>query len=362
MLSKACLVGAYQRKLEELAAEPDIDLTVIVPPYWKDERGVLPLEREHTAGYRLEVLPMALNGSFHLHFYPGLGRLLRALEPDIVHIDEEPYNFATYHANRLARRMGAHTLWFSWQNLRRTYPWPFSAFERYNLRHAEHALVGSATAAEVWRYKGYAGPLSVIPQFGVDPQLFAPPTAPRAASPVVIGYAGRLVPEKGVDLLIAALAELAGPWRLELYGSGPERPRLLALVREAGLQTRVTFHPSVPSLAMPGIYRSLDVLVLPSRSRPNWTEQFGRVLIEAMACGVAVVGAETGEIPHVLGEAGLTFPEDDVAALRAALARLMEAPPLRAELGSRGRGRVLAHFTQERIAAETAAVYRGLKR
>lgn len=358
MLSKACIVGAYQRKLEEIAAEPDVELVVAVPPYWKDERGITPLERAHTHGYRLEVLPLALNGQFHLHFYPTLGRLLREVRPDVVHIDEEPYNLATFHANRLARRRGARTLWFSWQNLLRRYPWPFSWLERYNLTHSDHAIVGSQTAAQVWRQKGYVGPLAVIPQFGVDPELFAPPATPRPAAPLQIAYVGRLVPEKGVDLLLEALAGLDGAWRLTVLGGGPEAARLQALARARGLAERVTFQALIPSVEMPHFYQRMDVLALPSRAQPNWTEQFGRVLVEGMACGVSVVGAETGEIPYVIGEAGLTFPEDDVSTLRALLARLAADPVLRRELGARGRARVLAHFTQRQIAAETVAVYR----
>jgi len=358
MLSKACIVGAYQRKLEEIAAEPDVELVVAVPPYWKDERGLTPLERAHTHGYRLEVLPLALNGQFHLHFYPTLGRLLREARPDVVHIDEEPYNLATFHANRLARRRGARTLWFSWQNLTRRYPWPFSRLERYNLTHSDHAIVGSQTAAQVWRQKGYAGPLAVIPQFGVDPELFAPPATPRPVTPLQIAYVGRLVPEKGVDVLLEALAGLDGTWRLTVLGSGPEAARLQALARARGLAERVTFQATIPSVEMPRFYQRMDVLALPSRSQPNWAEQFGRVLVEGMACGVSVVGAETGEIPHVIGEAGLTFPEEDVSALRTLLAHLAADPVLRRELGARGRARVLAHFTQRQIAAETVAVYR----
>jgi glycosyltransferase involved in cell wall biosynthesis len=98
--------------------------------------------------------------------------------------------------------------------------------------------------------------------------------------------------------------------------------------------------------------------VLPSRSRPNWVEQFGRVLIEAMACGVPVVGSDCGEIPNVVGDAGLIFPEGDVEALRECLARLMREGDLWADLSRRGRERVLAHFTQAQIAAQTVAVYR----
>ena len=98
----------------------------------------------------------------------------------------------------------------------------------------------------------------------------------------------------------------------------------------------------------------------PSRSRPNWVEQFGRVLVEAMACGVAVVGSDCGEIPHVIGEAGLIFAEGDVEALRGHLARLQSDAALRAELARRGRQRVLERFTQARVAEETVALYRSL--
>ena len=356
MLSKACIVGAYQRKLEEIAAHSDVELSVAVPPAWKDERGVTRLERAHTEGYRLIVLPLALNGSFHFHVYPTFGRVLQEVKPDLVHIDEEPYNLATYLANRQACRLGAKTLWFSWQNLRRTYPWPFSWIERYNLRHTDYAIVGSQSAKAVWRAKGYQGPLAVIPQFGVDPVIFSPPETRREDGAVHIAYVGRLVPEKGVDLLLDALQGLRGDWRATILGQGPAAERLQ--MQADRLNGRVHFLSMMPSTAMPAFYRKVDVLVLPSRARPNWTEQFGRVLVEAMACGVAVVGSETGEIPHVIGEAGLTFPEDDVSALRAILTRLMDDAALRRTLGTKGRARVLQHFTQHQIAQETVDVYR----
>jgi glycosyltransferase involved in cell wall biosynthesis len=109
---------------------------------------------------------------------------------------------------------------------------------------------------------------------------------------------------------------------------------------------------------MPAFYRQLDVLVLPSRTRPHWEEQFGRVLIEAMACGTAVVGSTCGEIPHVMGDAGLIFPENDPHALAAQLTRLMRDEALRADLARRSRERVLAHYTQAQVAQETYEVYR----
>lgn len=357
MVSKACLVGIYQRKLEEIARHDDVELAVVVPPHWRDERGVTPLERAHTEGYELIVEPIALNGSFHFHFYPRLGRHIRAFRPDVVHLDEEPYNLATFHGMVLARQAGCRTLWFSWQNLLRRYPLPFSLLERYCLRHADAAIVGNHTAAQVWQDKGYSGPLAVIPQFGVDPQAFAPPTRREAQPGFMVGFAGRLVEEKGVDLLLAAAAGLEEV-RVEMLASGPLRARLEAQARRLGMTDRVTFRGTLPSTRMPEFYHRLDALVLPSRSRPNWVEQFGRVLVEAMACGVPVIGSDCGEIPHVIGDAGLVFPEGDVDALRGHLARLMADPDLRADLTRQGRERVLAHYTQARVAAQTVAVYR----
>jgi glycosyltransferase involved in cell wall biosynthesis len=359
LVSKACLVGAYQRKLEELAALPDIDLTVIVPPSWRDERGTITLERAHVNGYRLIVEPIRFNGDYHLYFFPGIARQLNALRPDLIHIDEEPYNYATYHLLRLAKRLNAKTVFFAWQNLNRRYPFPFNLIERAVLRGADACIAGNHDSAQVWRAKGFRGPIDIIPQFGVDPDIYAP-KAPGLEAPGAfrVGYVGRFVKEKGPDLLLRALAGLSGDWRAEFVGSGPLSGALIALAGRLGLTDRVTFRPWLPSAQLPAVYRALDTLVLPSRTRPNWKEQFGRTLIEAMACGVPVIGSTCGEIPHVIDDAGLIFPEGDVDALRAQLERLMSDAGLRRDLSARGREHVLRHYTQKQVAAATAEVYR----
>ncbi len=380
MISKACLVGAYQRKLEEIAAHSDAQLTVAVPPLWRDERGVLNLERAHTQGYRLVVEPMAFNGSFHLHFYPQLARLLTEIKPDIVHIDEEPYNLATWHAMKLARRSGAKTLFFSWQNLNRRYPFPWGAMEADVLRRADYAICGNREAESVWRAKGYRGRAAVIPQFGVDTELFSPHPPPPSPPPSPVGrtgegggvarsageggevftiaYAGRFVREKGVDVLIRAAARLDSNVRLILLGSGPRESAWRRLAADCGIAPRVQFKPWISSLEFPEFLRTIGALVLSSITQPNWKEQFGRVLIEAMACGVPVIGSTCGEIPNVIGDAGLIVPESDPDALADALRRLQHDAALRAGLSRKGRERVLTHFTQKRIAEETVRVYR----
>ncbi|PJF35039.1 MAG: glycosyl transferase family 1 [Candidatus Thermofonsia Clade 1 bacterium] len=361
MICKACVVGIYQRKLEEMAQQADLDLTVLVPSAWRDPSGVQPLERVYTRGYRLEVVPLSLNGNFHLHFYPTLGQIVRRLHPHLVHIDEEPYNLAAWQAFWLAKRIGAKALFFSWQNILRRYPPPFSLGEAWLLRRADGAIVGTQGAADVLRAKGCRLPIAIIPQFGIDPELFKPAEV-QPAEPI-FGFFGRLVPEKGADLLLRAAAQLRAAghaFRLRIVGQGAERAKLEQLAQALGLSDQVAFLGQVPSMHMPRLYADLTALVVPSRTLPNWKEQFGRVIVEAMASGVPVIGAHSGAIPDVIGTSGLLFPEDDLEALTAHMARLLTDPSLRAELAHKGRARVLAHFTHAQIAAQTVAFYRQL--
>jgi glycosyltransferase involved in cell wall biosynthesis len=374
MLSKACIVGAYQKKLEEMAAIDDVDLTVVVPPYWDDSRNFTRLEKVHTQGYQMIVTTVALNGHYHLHFYPQLRRIVRQVQPDVFHIDEEPYNLATFQAMRLAQSVGAGTVVFSWQNLLRRYPPPFNLIERYVLKHADALLVGNSESGQVWQGKGYTGPIYLIPQFGVDPAIYYRHErvlrkerrsviryrqARRPSQPVLaIGYVGRLVEEKGLEVLFLAASKLVGPWTIQILGEGPDRDRLEKMAQWLGMSGRVTFDQWLPSTHLPHYFSGLDVLVLPSLTRANWKEQFGRVLIEAMACDVIAVGARSGAIPEVIGEAGLTFAEGNVEELRTQLQHLIDDVALREDLRSKGRQRVVENYTQAAVAKNTVNVYR----
>jgi len=369
MLSKALVVGAYQRKCALIAAHNDIDLIALVPPLWRDDGIERPLEVVEPDGYRLEVVPIRRPGDFHLHSYPDLAARLRRLRPDLVYLDEEPYNLATFLGLRAAARVGAKSMFFTWQNLNRRYPLPFRAFERYAYRTAAGAVAGSATAASVLRAKGFGSdvdkPIWTIPQFGVDAEAYCPPVPPHPPRDVVdgrlhIGYAGRLVPAKGVADVLDAMQSLPEAVTLEIVGSGPDLARLTQAVHAHALAHRVTFTPWLASAAMPAFYRRIDVLVLPSRSTPTWIEQFGRVLTEAMACGAVVVGSDSGEIPHVIGDAGIVFPEGDVAALSAALRRLADDVDARRTLAAAGRQRVLDRFTMRAVADATVAAWRAV--
>lgn len=359
MVSKACLVGAYQTKLEAIAQSDEVSLVVIVPPLWRDPAGDIKLELAHTEGYDLVVDPIRLNGNYHLHYYPTLKKRIKQFRPDILHIDEEPYNLATWLGVRLARKFGSRSLFFSWQNINHRYPWPFRSMEQTVLANVDYAIVGNRDSAAVWREKGYRGKYQVIPQFGVSTDTCAKFTSQRDGETFVIGSAGRrIVWEKGNDLILKAAAGLPGRWLVRIAGEGPERSKLERLAEELGIKERVQFDGVIASEQMPAYLNQLDTVILASRTLTSWKEQFGRILVEAMACEVPVIGSDSGEIPNVIGQAGLIFPEDDALALQRCLVDLMEDNKLRHDLSQAGRQRVLDFYTQERVASNTVDVYR----
>lgn len=361
MISKALVSGTSQRKLEELAKCPDVELTLVTPPYWHhDDGSTQMLERLYTQGYRMIVTPMSLNGNYHLHFYPELGRIMREANPEVVHIDEEPFNFATFQAMYLARRQKARAIFFTWQNLYRPYPPPFRQMELYNYRNAAAALAGNRDASEVLKRKGYRGQIHIIPQFGFDTDIYkrsAPRVPRKPGDPFTIGFLGRLKEEKGLTLIVDALTHLPEYCRAVFIGNGPMKSVLEEQAQRLHLADRVTFQAGVPTSQVPREIEQWDVHVIPSLTRPNWVEQFGRTIAEAMACEVPVIGSNSGEIPYVIADAGLVFKEGDVEDLSACIQKLLDDPALYVDLAARGRQRVLDNYTQTQIAKQTYEVY-----
>ena len=358
-VSKASRVATHRDKLAALRRA--VDVTLVVPHKWGSQRdeGVTPRDPPTVA------LPAFCHGHNHLHLYRGLGAVIDLFRPDVVHADEEPYSAVTAQVAGLCRRRGVPFLFFAWQNLDRRLPPPFGALRRSVFRCAAGGIAGTERAAAVLRRAGFTGTLAIIPQMGVDPKRFRPDPEARgrvrsrlgvASEVVVLGYVGRLVREKGVELLLAAVAGIPQVV-VVLAGAGPDEARLRECATAHGVGSRVRWVGPLPSTSVPELLAALDLLVLPSLTTRTWSEQFGRILIEAMACGVAVVGSDSGEIPSVIGKAGMVVAEGAVAPLRAALVQLVADRTLRMRLGEQGRARVLDHYTQDAVVEETLAFY-----
>ncbi len=223
------------------------------------------------------------------------------------------------------------------------------------LRLAHGAQAANREAAMLLARRNFRG---VVHIFGTGVDLG--PERPRRdnSDRFVVGYIGRLAPEKGIDLSLLALRDLPASVSLRIVGGGAARDELEALSSELGVRQRVQFTGGVAPETLPSELAQMDVVVLPSRTTPHWKEQFERVLIEAMAAGVPVVGSDSGAIPEVIGDAGLIFPEGNTTALSKTLAQLMSDPRLQQELTHAGRSRVRSLYTHERVAEATLALYR----
>jgi glycosyltransferase involved in cell wall biosynthesis len=355
---------------------PDLEITLLVPSNWRNEYTRRPWRVETHPGFTgsLVTLPVILAWHISLHAYRyGLGRLLRRVDPDYIYLDEEPWAAVTQQVARLRHRARPF-LFHTNQNLQKRYPPPFGAFERWIYRQASHALPVGEEAAQVLRAKGYRGPLTVFP-YGIDEAFHRrQPEAARIvrqragaeAERFVFGYLGRFVEEKGLRGLVQAFARVARAHpraTLWLVGSGAETEALRALAASLGLgPPHFCILNSVPHEDAPTVLSAMDALVLPSLTRPFWKEQFGRVLIEALACDTPVIGSDSGEIPHLLRKlgGGLVVPEGDEAAWAAAMESLVSDPARARALAATGRARVLAEYTNRHLADVFAKILESL--
>jgi glycosyltransferase involved in cell wall biosynthesis len=355
VVSHSSVVDRFRRKWTELARRPGIELTVLVPSAWPEGGQPVRPVADAATPYRIIRSRPVFRGVHALHFYPLLPYYLARHRPDLLHIEEEPWNVVTVQAALLGKLLGARVVFFTWENVRRSYPFPLGAFLRMVLRLSDGAIAGSETAHDLLRLRGFDKSIHVLPQYGVD----APPRCPATSTHgrFVVGFAGRLVPQKGLDSLLDALVGLPPSVHLLVVGDGPHRGAIVERARRLGLEGRVEMAGAVSHAEIGPYLSRMSVLVLPSLTTARWKEQFGRVLIEAMALGVPVIGSDSGEIPWVIGDAGLVFPEGNSAVLRERLRALFHDEQLSRELAERGRARVASHFTNDVLAEQTHAIY-----
>ncbi len=362
VVSHTYVVGVNQRKVEEMARISDLSVSLLIPSRFLDLLRDTKAECLTPSSFEMISSPVLFAGhQIRYLYHPGLlWRTLSRLRPDVVQVEEEPGSLSLLQLGLLKRLFGFKLIFFTWENIFRTslaYP-----IEKVNLALADGAIAGNREAATVLRRKGFKGPVEVITQLGVDVEDFtcvakAVTRENLGLRGFVVGYVGRLVEEKGLLSLVGAFARLDTEATLLFVGKGPLKPAVRLLASELGIEHKWVVVDAVKHDEVPAYLSCLDVLVLPSRSGKLWKEQFGHVLIEAMASGIPVVGSSSGAIPEVIGSAGLIFPEGDVAALREALGDLAHNPNLRTRLSELGKKRVAENFTHQEVARRTREFY-----
>ena len=343
------------------------------------------LERLYTNGYRMIEIPMKFNGNFHLHYYPQLGRIMREVHPEVVHIDEEPYNLATYLAMRLARQQHARALFFTWQNIDQRYPPPFALVERYTFAHATSAIrrltlrrwfgflrmqtrvvrrlpriitVSESSKRDIADQLGVRLDRMTVVPVGVDQTHFRPLPHIARVPGRIMTTASADVPMKGLVPLLEAVAKVRTERPVELVVVG--RPRegsiIPGTIERLGLEGAVEFVGGVDHDRIVELYAEAEAAVVPSLY-----EGFSLPAIEAMACGVPLVSTTGGALPEVVGghdDTALLVPPGDSGALAAAISRLLDDPALRTRIGAAGRARVFERYTWAATAEGTVEQYR----
>jgi len=381
--SHTYIVDLNCEKLRVLARlEPNIEVTVVVPRFWRP--GGVQNQRIETQPHqkgRFRVVPVS---NFHennqglLTFGADLIPLLYQFRPDIIQVEQgaKALGYAQFITLNNLLRLNAKNLFFTWWNLPYNLKIPVSWLEIYNLRNTHGVIVGNQDGAEILRQRGYQKPIKVMPQLGVDERRFCPQPQPELKRQLgiqpdefVVGFVGRFVEEKGLLTLGKALSGLQEyPWKWLLLGRGYLQATLMEKAAEWGIKNRLICVESVPHDEVPRYINVMNTLVLPSETNyyfktlttVGWKEQFGHVLIEAMASKVPVIGSNCGEIPHVIEDAGLVFPEGDVSALQHCLRQLMEQPSLANHLAQLGYERAMSRYTNQSLAKHLLDFYKQL--
>jgi glycosyltransferase involved in cell wall biosynthesis len=340
-------------KLHALAAR-GLDLTVAIPQRWRDPALGRLRESTWERQQALEVFPIPVS-------HPGdlenarfgrreLAALVRDKRPELMQVEVEPETALARQLVRLATRLKIPAVLSTAANIAGTRSWFAGWRRRRTLGRLTGALAASAGAATLVRRDVPALLVSVVPQQGAH----VPPTpAHEPHEGLTVGFVGRLVPQRGLDTLLQALAHHRhAVWRLTVVGDGPERERLERLASELHLAARIRWAGALPPERMSDLWQKLDVLVVPSRPTARWNEPNGTTLLEAMAHEVAVIGSDTGVLPELIGDAGIVTPPGEAEALAAALRRALD-PGERAALARAARARALKQFSDDAIAERT---------
>ena len=354
-IAHASLTPALRERERALARRyTDIDLEVVTTNRWREAE----VDVDAVDDDLFPVIKARPRFSKHIQLFayePGpIVAALRRHRPHLIDLNHEPYSVACAEVLTLCSWYApqAVVVLQTCQNIFHRYPPPFSWLERRALRRVAAAHVCSETVRELLRAKGFKKPVAIVP-FGVDTEAFCQRRAFNRESKdtPTIGFVGRMLSGKGLNILAEALAQLGSEkWNVLLVGDGPERKRFEATLASRGLLDRAHFTGALSYDRVPDLYQQMDMLVVPTQTTNRIREQFGRVLVEAMASGLPVIGSTCGAIPEVIDDAGLIFPEGNSAALAAALRRLLLDCALREELTRAGRRRVMQHYSWDRVA------------
>jgi glycosyltransferase involved in cell wall biosynthesis len=287
----------------------------------------------------------------------ALRSVVRDVRPELIHIVGDPWTPTAEAGAAAARDLkipyvlvgtssigGPRSITGKWQTDR--------------VRNGAAALAGTVRSAldHLIAGQSVSVPTTVLPHGGL-----AIPSAwsPRDVPPIVtFGSVGRLVPERGIDLLLEALGATYGEWRLRVVGTGPVHEALEQQAQRLGLSARIEWLGALPREQVQRLWHEVDVMIAPSRSTPDWVEPSGAIVLQAMAHGVAPVVSRCGALPDVVGESGLIVDEGDLAGLTRAIQGFVAEPRRCREVGNAAREHVLEQYGDGPVAERAVFLWR----
>jgi glycosyltransferase involved in cell wall biosynthesis len=278
-----------------------------------------------------------------------LKKTLAEFRPALVQIEEEPGTQVAEAAAAACRKLGIPYVVFAWESLPRRRGLLESRRWRATVSGAAGLLGGNRLAAALLQ----AGPERAMaadsPQTGMPPVEVPVRAGPRAG--LSIGFVGRLVPERGAEMLFRSCGQLFGSWTLTIAGTGPEQESLEEIAQRLGLASRIRWMGGLPRAELDPLWATLDVLVVPSQDTATWTERHSPVLLDAMMREVAPVVTPVGALPETVGDAGVVV--ENVEALHLALQEMVAEPERCRVLGARARQRMLDLYVDTSVARRT---------
>ncbi len=354
--------------------DPGLELRLIIPRWVSNPAYRMRYAAERHEGLspsELVTVGAAFARAHMVMLYDprAMARALSHFHPDVIHVEEEPHALLSAETAilRAALAPGAALTFFTWDNLLRPRRFPLGAakkfLRRFTLARADALVCGNRESEQLALQEGCAPATFVLPQLGLDPAEHAPGREPELrralglGDGIVVGYAGRLVAEKGLRLLyesLSALPDLA--WKLLLLGGGPLESEIIHEWRPR-FPGRIVCIPTVSHAEVPRFLRAMDIFVLNSYETPAWKEQFGLTLAQAMMLGLACLVSNSGALPEVAGDTAVVVAERNAAEFRSALGAMLASPDFRRSLGERARKRALLHYTNEKVAARYHEVF-----
>lgn len=356
-VSHTYIIGINQGKLHAVAATGNVDVALLVPGVWK-ARGwnkLYNLEKIYSSinYYPAKVFLGGIGGGYFFSPF-ALSNAIKNFQPDILQVEQEVFSLSAFELAILARIIKKPLVIFVWENIDKKLAFPRNLMSQFVLNTARLVIAGNQDGKEVLEKWNYKGKIEVMPQMGVDTKIFSPKLrSSHNTSEVIVGYMGRLIYRKGIDILLSAVEQLKQKgyaFRLVVCGSGQDEKTFKKLATKQNLDDIITWKGKIAHQNVPLEMGKFDIMVLPSRTVGTWKEQFGHILIEAMSMGVPITGSTCGEIPHVLGREDLIFPEADADSLAKILERAILDPAWLEKIRQYGIERVKQHYTHERIA------------